>query len=1082
MNNKVKLWARRAICLLTATIVLSVAVGTRLAFGDTVVGGASKQMDAATNMSILASAMKNCATSSHVKRGALYPEDVKNHNVFQDVFDMEQVTGTYVEYQIKPAGSSLNGQVRCATNSDNLINKFAEAIGKSYEEIICGSNGSGGLLTATSDWYGLVHSEAEGHCGESGYAYMFNDDAQAYIQSLYEEWAKTNPYAVSWDKVGTFSDEQKYRALYYDLVTACGEPQDTGDIEVSTIDPETGAITTKYISPAKADVTSYRSLAYENGGMPVSCRTMAEKLNEYAETYSDEQLSNQGEICYKQLSKDIGNVTDQSLINTYQGLVKMAHTNGDYSVFYDDANRKCIELQSDTNTNEKIGGYTIDFGELNDPGTKTDEEDGPCYNNGVGALGWILCPIIKFMRQGIENLYDYVITPFLEINAEAFNTENGAFVAWQMFQSFANVAFVIFLLIIIFSQLTGVGIDNLGIKRMLPKLIVAAILVNLSYIICQLAVDASNLIGFSVRNLFEGMAVTAMNAGNGERIGVGASVGATLITGAVGVGGTVAAISTASFWLPSVLIAVVPALIGIIISILFMFVILGARQAAAVILVVISPLALVCYMLPNTKKLFDKWLNAFKSVLLVFPICGMLMGGGAFVGAVLWGISGSGEKSFFLSQLLAALMTVIPFFFIPRVLKASLNAIGNIGNMISGAGGIIGRGLGNVGRAAVKESGLYKNLQSNRSDTIEARDRQREQERAQRIVEKMRSRQQELEADPKKDRNGNLKKSYQRRLANTKRSLVQAQNKVLAGAKEEKEMERLSSAEYAQASMTKIEADARENAIGTNLTNIQESAWYKDENNKTAMENGVRDILDRGNQEEIAAMTRAMSTTDAKRSALRSVLGDVTTGGVTPDSQMAQNMQTVSGEVLADNNWKNEYDRRMTNWAAGGGSGDLASYDYGGSNGGGLASKVSRDYLKNADDDTIASIVQRSQTINSTLNDPQKNLSTEERSNLQKELQSYQDASYELLNSDAATNLKADRKDSLRSIATTGNYLNVRSAQQSAAQASARYNGVSDTDLLDIATNPRSTPETTARAQAEINRRKNDGGNHPDLT
>lgn len=369
-------------------------------------------------------------------------------------------------------------------------------------------------------------------------------------------------------------------------------------------------------------------------------------------------------------------------------------------------------------------------------GSNGDEDDGPCFDGGVGALGWIICPIIKLLRQTTENLYDYVITPFLEIDVGAFDTGSALFKGWQTFQSFANIIFVIVLLLVILSQVTGYGIDNYGIKRMLPKIIIGAVLVNLSFIICQLLVDASNIVGFSLENMFDGLARDAMNTAGGATGSAGTAVGATVISAAVGIGGAAAAIYTAEIWLPVIILPLILGIISIIISCLFMFIILGARRAAAVILVVISPLAFVCYMLPNTKKLFDRWVSAFKAVLLVFPICGLLMGGGAFAGAILWNVAGD----FFLGQLLAALITVIPFFFIPRILKASLSAVGNIGAMLSNAGSGLSRGLGGIAKGAVGNSDWYNNMQSNRKDVLEERNRNREQARAQRIVDRLKAR------------------------------------------------------------------------------------------------------------------------------------------------------------------------------------------------------------------------------------------------------------------------------------------------------------------------------------------------------
>ncbi|MBI3889596.1 hypothetical protein HY312_03415, partial [Candidatus Saccharibacteria bacterium] len=52
-------------------------------------------------------------------------------------------------------------------------------------------------------------------------------------------------------------------------------------------------------------------------------------------------------------------------------------------------------------------------------------------------------------------------------------------------------------------------------------------------------------------------------------------------------------------------------------------------------LVVISPLAFVMYLLPNTEKYFSKWLSMFWKLLLVFPIIGLLLGGGQLASTVI---------------------------------------------------------------------------------------------------------------------------------------------------------------------------------------------------------------------------------------------------------------------------------------------------------------------------------------------------------------------------------------------------------------------------------------------------------------
>ena len=142
----------------------------------------------------------------------------------------------------------------------------------------------------------------------------------------------------------------------------------------------------------------------------------------------------------------------------------------------------------------------------NDISTGTDptEEEGAgegseatCHSES-GALGWILCPVLEFAASAASWAYESVVMPNLETNPQLFKIDdarNGTYQAWQIFRDFANAVFVIFLLFVILSQLTGIGIDNYGIKKSLPKLITAAILVNLSFFICQACVDLSNIVG-----------------------------------------------------------------------------------------------------------------------------------------------------------------------------------------------------------------------------------------------------------------------------------------------------------------------------------------------------------------------------------------------------------------------------------------------------------------------------------------------------------------------------------------------------------------------------------------------------------
>ena len=88
-------------------------------------------------------------------------------------------------------------------------------------------------------------------------------------------------------------------------------------------------------------------------------------------------------------------------------------------------------------------------------------------------------------------------------------------------------------------------------------------------------------------------------------------------------------------------------------------------------------------MLPNTKPIFDKWFNFFKGLLMAFPVCSALIYGGDMAGKIL--LTAAGQNTWVIIS--AAVVSVAPIFFIPKVITGSLGAI-------SGAIARFGGGLG----------------------------------------------------------------------------------------------------------------------------------------------------------------------------------------------------------------------------------------------------------------------------------------------------------------------------------------------------------------------------------------------------
>lgn len=293
-------------------------------------------------------------------------------------------------------------------------------------------------------------------------------------------------------------------------------------------------------------------------------------------------------------------------------------------------------------------------------------------------VGWIVCPIVRASTGVVVSLYNFMQTNFLNIKSDQLFSNSGkgqkAFKHWVTFRDIANIFFVIMIAIIIFSQVTSAGISNYGIKKMLPKIIIYAILVNISWYIVVIAIDISNIVGSTLfkwlsdngRWDFSSDAQTGQSPVEGILTGH-AKIGALI---AAGVTATLVAGSTILLFLVSAAFAVVMTVF-----------ILMVREAAVIILVVTSPLAFVAGLLPNTEGIFKKWTKLMKNMLMIYPICSLMVGGALFVSNLLYSVSDD--------ELLKTIYGVLPIlslFAIIAVIKTVLSFIdGLTGGNLRGA-------------------------------------------------------------------------------------------------------------------------------------------------------------------------------------------------------------------------------------------------------------------------------------------------------------------------------------------------------------------------------------------------------------
>ncbi len=295
----------------------------------------------------------------------------------------------------------------------------------------------------------------------------------------------------------------------------------------------------------------------------------------------------------------------------------------------------------------------------------------------IDGIGWIVCPVLKFMAGIVDGAYG-IVASLLTVQPVVTGS-TGIYNAWSAMRNISNVVFVIVFLIIIFSQVTSVGITNYGIKKMLPRLVAAAILVNISFWICSIAVDASNIIGTSVNGVFKGLA-GSLTVPDSATIN-GASTG-----GSGWLGLTTAAVIAGAAVLYITLSALLPALIVALLAIVTVFVVLTVRQALIVLLIVISPLAFVAFLLPNTESLFKKWRGLFQTMLLMFPIIGLMFGASALASQVIISTASSQASSppyIVAIQIMGALVAIVPLALTPIIMKAAGGVLGKVGAFVN---------------------------------------------------------------------------------------------------------------------------------------------------------------------------------------------------------------------------------------------------------------------------------------------------------------------------------------------------------------------------------------------------------------
>ena len=339
-----------------------------------------------------------------------------------------------------------------------------------------------------------------------------------------------------------------------------------------------------------------------------------------------------------------------------------------------------------TATTAKYARYTINgstptqSGEPEDIEVKQDSNPSESECDVRGGTGWFICPISNGIASGIDEVYTWISDLMTTPAIDSSNNSSGVKVAWDIMRNIANAAFIVAFLIVIYSQLTSVGISNYGIKKLVPRVVIAAILVNLSFIICALMIDLSNIFGVALQDMFNEIRsqVSANGAFNGAPLPTWSDLVAMVLSGGAATAGIYGALAVTGGSLASAAYWLLPIIASILLTLTVVFIILAARQALLIILTVISPLAFVCYLLPGTEKFFEKWRNLMFTLVIFFPAFSVVFGGAQLAGLIILQNANS-----WIMVILGLAVQVSALAIAPLVFKLSGGVLGRVAGIVN---------------------------------------------------------------------------------------------------------------------------------------------------------------------------------------------------------------------------------------------------------------------------------------------------------------------------------------------------------------------------------------------------------------
>jgi hypothetical protein len=276
-----------------------------------------------------------------------------------------------------------------------------------------------------------------------------------------------------------------------------------------------------------------------------------------------------------------------------------------------------------------------------------------CENNNNSGLEWMICPVLKLIDGAVSQFYGMVedqlcfragvsltkatadTTPCNSaggtidyLKGKPKGSPGNLYEAWSNMRILATSLLVIAMLAMVLSQAMGSGVfDAYSVKKMLPKLIAAAILIQISWWLGKLTIDIFNDIGLGIKSLM--YEPFGPDIGNIDTALAGIGGSGILALGGIFLGAA-ALVAFSGLTIFGILLLALP----IVLAALVGYLVLLFRVILIMLCMVFMPLAIVCWVLPGTERYWKMWRETFIKLLMMFPLIVALIAAGRIFGTI----------------------------------------------------------------------------------------------------------------------------------------------------------------------------------------------------------------------------------------------------------------------------------------------------------------------------------------------------------------------------------------------------------------------------------------------------------------